>query len=211
MESYDCLIKSVFIGNTGTGKSSIIERYVRNTFDHIHTPTIGVEFSSTIFNFPRKDNLKSKLDIKLHIWDLAGHTHFRNIIRSYYRHAKIVFFVFDKTDRRSFQDFEEWIQHFRDRLDEIQIVIIANKSDLLYAFVTEQEALDLANKYNALYFETSAKNNTNITSIFETTMKVVYDKIMKQHPGFNQNSFESYQLKSQPVKLDNPYLNSSCC
>jgi small GTP-binding protein len=204
MESYDYLIKSVFIGNSGTGKSSIIERYVRNTFDHIHTPTIGVEFSSTVFKFP-------KFDIKLHIWDLAGHTHFRNIISSYYRHARIVFFVFDKTDRRSFQDFEEWIRHFNERLDEIQIVIIANKSDLLYSLVTEQEALDLANKYNALYFETSAKNNTNITSIFETTMKLVHDKIIKQHAGFNPNSFETYQLKTQPIKLDNPPLGSSCC
>ena len=204
MESYYCLIKSVFIGNTGTGKSSIIERYVRNTFDHIHTPTIGVEFSSTVFKL-------DKLNIKLHIWDLAGHIHFRNIISSYYRHARIVFFVFDKTDRRSFQDFEEWIRYFNERLDEIQIVIIANKSDLLYSVVTEQEALDLANKYNALYFETSVKNNTNITSIFETTMKLVHDKIIKQHAGFNPNSFETYQLKTQPVKLDNPPLGSSCC
>ena len=204
MESHDCLIKSVFIGNTGTGKSSIIERYVRNTFDHIHTPTIGVEFSSTVFKL-------DKLNIKLHIWDLAGHIHFRNSISSYYRHARIVFFVFDKTDRRSFQDFEEWIRHFNERLDEIQIVIIANKCDLSYSVVTEQEALDLANKYNALYFETSAKNNTNITSIFETTMKLVHDKIIKQHAGFNPNSFETYQLKTQPVKLDNPPLGSSCC
>ena len=204
MESHDCLIKSVFIGNTGTGKSSIIERYVRNTFDHIHTPTIGVEFSSTVFKL-------DKLNIKLHIWDLAGHIHFRNIISSYYRHARIVFFVFDKTDRRSFQDFEEWIRHFNERLDEIQIVIIANKCDLSYSVVTEQEALDLANKYNALYFETSAKNNTNITSIFETTMKLVHDKIIKQHAGFNPNSFETYQLKTQPIKIDNPPLGSSCC
>lgn len=207
MDSYDCLLKSVFIGNTGTGKSSIIERYVHNTFDRTHTPTIGVEFSSSIFNL-------GKLDVKLHIWDLAGHIHFRNIISSYYRHAKIVFFVFDKTDRRSFQDFGEWMYHFRDRLEDIQLVIIANKSDLPYCVISEEEALELAKKNNALYFETSAKDNTNISTIFDTTMKHVHDKISNQTAGFHPKSLESYQLKTNTInsiQLDKPKPSSSCC
>ena len=58
MDSYNCLIKSVFIGNTGTGKSSIIERYINNNFDPIHTPTIGVEFFSTMFKLSKLDICK---------------------------------------------------------------------------------------------------------------------------------------------------------
>lgn len=206
MEPYDCLIKSVFIGNTGTGKSSIIERFINNSFDKVHLPTIGVEFFSRLFKL-------QNYIIKLHIWDLAGHTNFRNIISSYYRHAKIVFFVFDKTCRRSFQDFEQWIQHFQDRLSEIQIVIIANKSDLPFLDVTDQEAADLAAKYNALLFNTSAKENINISSIFDTTVNHVYNKIVKRDNGFHPDQFGSYQsYNNSTIQLDKkPPSKSSCC
>ncbi len=206
MEPYDCLIKSVFIGNTGCGKSSIIERFINDAFDKVHLPTIGVEFFSRCF---RIDNYT----IKLHIWDLAGHTNFRNIISSYYRHAKIVFFVFDKTERRSFQDFEQWIHHFRERLNDIQIVIIANKSDLPYLDVTNEEAKALASKHNALFFEASAKDNININTIFDTTVKHIYNKIMNKEPGFDPSQFGSYlSYNNSLVKLDNtPPKKSSCC
>lgn len=206
MEPYDCLIKSVFIGNTGTGKSSIIERFINDNFDKIHLPTIGVEF------FSRSFKLENYV-IKLHIWDLAGHTNFRNIISSYYRHAKIIFFVFDRTDRRSFQDFEGWIRHFQDRLNEIQIVIIANKSDLPFLDVTNEEAIQLASKYNALFFEVSAKDNFNITNLFDTTIKHIHNKIVNKEPGFDPTQFGAYlSYNTVAVKLDHtPVKKSSCC
>ena len=210
MESYYYLIKSVFIWNTGVGKSSIIDCYIHNTFDPIHIPTIGVEFFSTFFK-------QDKLNIKLHIWDLAGHIHFRNIIRSYYRHAKIIFFVFDKTDRKSFQDFEGWIENFRYRLEEIQLVIIGNKSDLSYVSITEQEGLNLANQYKALYFETSVKNNSNIDTIFSTTMKHIQDKIINKDSAFHPDLFESNKVQNGGFevikldKIDKKPIKNYCC
>ena len=204
IKTTEYLIKSIFIGNTGTGKSSIIDRYINNTFDTTSMPTIGVEFFCKLF-------CMGNTTIKLHIWDLAGGHNFKNIIRSYYRHARIVFFVFDKTNRASFLNFEEWIKSFEDRINEIQIVFIANKCDLSYPMITTEEALEVANKYNAFYYETSAKNNINIKDIFEKTVKIVHDKIMNKHGGFHPNSFEKPNFLVTDDKNISNKTQSSCC
>jgi small GTP-binding protein len=164
-------IKCIFIGNIGVGKSSIITRYTNDTYDPQNFSTVGVEYYSRVISI-------NNSSIKLQIWDLAGNTNFKTIVRSYYRNAEILYYVFDKTDRTSFNEFEKWIDDFRDKLNEIQLVIIANKCDLDYTSVSTREAMDLANKYNALYYESSAKSDINIKDIFEHTLAIYHDKLL---------------------------------
>ena len=180
-------VKCVFIGDAGVGKSSIIIRYTNKEFNPENFSTVGVEYYTRVIPI---DNSK----IKLQIWDLAGNNNYKTIVRSYYRNAEILYFVFDKTDRASFNDFEKWIEEFRDKLNEIQLVIIGNKCDLDYSGVSTSEAMELANKYNALYYESSAKSDINITDIFEHTLNLYYDKLLLKSGKFIIKEVNTLQI-----------------
>jgi small GTP-binding protein len=197
-------VKCIFIGNIGVGKSSIITRYANDTFDPENFSTVGVEYYTRVIPI---DNIR----IKLQIWDLAGNNNFKSIVRSYYRNAEILYYVFDKTDIDSFNDFEKWIEDFRDKLNEIQLVIIGNKCDLDYSVVSTSEGMNLANKYNALYYEASAKSDINITDIFEHTLNIYYDKLLLKSGKFTVMEVKDNNvLQIVPIyKRYNPF--SSWC
>ncbi|KAI8120933.1 Ras-related protein Rab-43 [Lucilia cuprina] len=81
-ESFDFLFKVVLIGDAGTGKTCIVERFKTGNFIERHGNTIGVDFSMKTIN------IEGKL-VKLQIWDTAGQERFRTITQSYYRSANI--------------------------------------------------------------------------------------------------------------------------
>lgn len=78
-EETDALFKTIVIGDTGVGKSCILNRITQDVFEEDHNVTIGVEFGN--FNMLFKD----KLNIKLQIWDTAGQESFRSITRTFYK------------------------------------------------------------------------------------------------------------------------------
>jgi small GTP-binding protein len=180
---YNSTIKCIFIGDAGVGKSSIIERYINDTFSTIGNTTVGVDY---FVKYISLDINKKQHTVKLQIWDLAGQMNYRNIVRSYYRNAEVIFYVFDKSHRETFHNFERWIDDFRTRLDDIQIVIVGNKSDISQCGVHSDEAIELSNKYDAQYYETSAKEDVNIREIFENTVELVHDRnIIRNRSNFS--------------------------
>lgn len=192
---FDSAVKCLLIGDAGVGKSSILERYVNNTFVNNNLSTVGVDY------FTKYVKLESSV-IKLQIWDLAGQMNYRNIIHSYYRNAEVLFYVFDKGNRASFKNFEKWLDEFNDRLIEIHIVIVGNKCDVSHSCVSTDEAIDLANKYDAQYYETSAKDNINIREIFENTVQLLHDrKLIKYRKGNIDNK----------ILLSNNNPRYNCC
>ena len=193
---FDSAIKCLLIGDAGVGKSSILERYVNNTFVNNNLSTVGVDY------FTKYVRLDTSV-IKLQIWDLAGQMNYRNIIHSYYRNAEILFYVFDKGNRDSFSHFERWIEDFRDRLFEIHIVIVGNKCDVEYPCVSTEEAIDLANKYEAQYYETSAKDNINIREIFENTVQLLHDRKLIKYRKSN--------IDNKIVLSNNNNTRYNCC
>ena len=171
--NYHYMFKTIFIGNTGVGKSSILQQYADQVFDPCKTTTIGVDYTSKIVKI-------GKYDIRLQLWDLSGHSTFRNIVSSYYKHAHIVYFVFDKTERSSFTDFNEWIKQLENRLDKIQLVLIGNKLDRLYFSVSKEEGEELAERYHALYYEISAKEPNNLSLIIEEPVQYYYNRFIRE-------------------------------
>jgi small GTP-binding protein len=170
---YDSTIKCIFIGDAGVGKSSIIERYINDTFSTVGNTNVGVDY---FVKYVTLETNKKQHTVKLQIWDLAGQMNYRNIVRSYYRNAQVIFYVFDKSHRETFHNFERWIDDLRNRLDDIQIVIVGNKCDISQCGVHSDEAIELANKYDAQYYETSAKEDVNIRDIFENTVNLLHDR-----------------------------------
>ena len=85
-------IKVVLVGESGTGKTSIIQQYAYKIFDPNCATSISSQYVSQVINFP--DLNKS---IKLEIWDTAGQERYRSIAKLFYKDAKIIIFVYDVT------------------------------------------------------------------------------------------------------------------
>jgi small GTP-binding protein len=161
MAATEELLKILVIGESAVGKSCLLLRYTDNKFQESFMTTIGVDFKTKYIDI-------EGTHVKLQIWDTAGQEKFRSITRAYYRGAHGILVVFDISRRDTFNQTKMWIDSIRESQAEansIDVILIGNKQDLVRA-VTKDEAEDLANSYGIRYFETSAKQNTNVEEAF---------------------------------------------
>lgn len=93
------------IGDSGTGKTSLLLRFADNIFNPDHRITIGVDFKIKTL---KVDN---KL-IKLQIWDTAGQERFRSVSQAYFRNSDACLAVYDVTKRGTFESLENQIENF---------------------------------------------------------------------------------------------------
>lgn len=121
---YDYVFKTLLIGNSSVGKSSLLLRFSDNIFQETFYPTIGVDFK--IRTFDHEGSI-----IKLQMWDTAGQEKFKTITSAYYKGAQGVILVFDLCDRKSFQDIQNWIgeiERYSNR--EVVRLLVGNKCDM---------------------------------------------------------------------------------
>ena len=118
-------------------------------------------------------------NIRIQIWDPAGQEAFRSITRSYYKNSTCAFIVYDITSRKTFDNVEIWLKECKDMcFKDILIVLIGNKSDLEgRRAVSFEEGQKFAEDNQLLFFETSAKDGSNIQEIFTESATNLVDKI----------------------------------
>ena len=185
MERYDYAFKFILVGESGVGKSSLIERYINKHFVFISDVTIGVEYRCKIIDINNKK-------IRIEIWDTAGQERFQSITRSYYRNAISVFLIYDITQRMSFIRIPRWIGTLNQNAPNNLLfkVLIGNKIDNDYMRqVSFKEGKNMANSYNIPFYEVSAKSDNKISDIFRDIAKLIkreYDKgnIIQGTKGF---------------------------
>jgi small GTP-binding protein len=163
-------VKTVIVGDSGVGKTSILFRFVNQTFQNEVPSTLGVEFMSKVIDIDSRT-------LEVQLWDTAGQELFRSVTRGYYRGAIGAFVVFDLTNRESFTNLPQWITDLQSTARrDVVIVVLGNKADLVESRdVTKFEAEEFAKRSNVGYFETSAKTGDNIENA-----------IMKCLEGINQ-------------------------
>jgi len=160
------LFKILVVGDIGTGKTSIIKRYVHNIFTMNYKSTIGVEFALKVINWD------SKTEIRLQLWDIAGQERFGNMTRVYYKEAVGAFVVFDVTRIATFEAASKWKNHIDSKVTvgveekPIPVVLLANKVDLAKdgLVLKSPSQMDQFCKDNNFvgWFETSAKEGVGI-------------------------------------------------
>jgi len=197
---YDYLFKYLVIGNSGVGKSCLLIRFTDDTFSDSYVTTIGVDFKIKTLDIEGKS-------CKLQIWDTAGQERFRNIISSYYRGAQGIMLVYDITDMESFQNLNTWlIEIEKNASKNVYKILVGNKCDMENERkVTVEQGKEFAEQYGMQFFETSAKNSTNVSDAFIAMTKEVMKNSGKKTINPNPN----------PVILPKPgegvNINKGCC
>ncbi|KAL1962458.1 hypothetical protein VTN77DRAFT_9659 [Rasamsonia byssochlamydoides] len=122
--------KIVVLGAQGVGKTSLVNRFVKNSFDPATTTsTVGASFVTKRVLDSTSDTI-----VRLQIWDTAGQERFRSISRLYYRGANACLLCYDITDEASFREMTGWLQELKKNLGEdnpIVIHVVGTKSDIV--------------------------------------------------------------------------------
>ena len=150
--------KIVIIGNTNSGKTSILNRYVYRKFTVNVPTTIGIEFV-------HKDMGD---ETKIVFWDTAGQERYQSLMSSYYRGAHAIMFLYDVADRSSFEDLHKWWREYLSYscVQECATMLVGNKVDLERQ-VTKEEALTWAVEHKMCYEEVSSKNDVGVNQAFD--------------------------------------------
>ena len=153
--------KLVFLGGQCVGKTSLITRFMYDSFDSTYQATIGIDFlSKTMYLEDRT--------VRLQLWDTAGQERFRSLIPSYIRDSSVAVVVYDITSVASFSETDKWIEDVRaQRGDDVVIVLVGNKTDLEEKRqVSVKEGEKKAREMDLMFVETSAKSGYNVRHLF---------------------------------------------
>ncbi|XP_008331201.1 ras-related protein Rab-6A [Cynoglossus semilaevis] len=192
--------KLVFLGEQSVGKTSLITRFMYDSFDNTYQATIGIDFlSKTMYLEDRT--------IRLQLWDTAGQERFRSLIPSYIRDSAAAVVVYDITNVNSFQQTTKWIDDVRtERGGDVIIMLVGNKTDLAdKRQVSIEEGERKAKELNVMFIETSAKAGYNVKQLFR--------RVAAALPGMDTTQDKSKEdmidIKIEKT-LDQPITEGGC-
>jgi len=200
----ECVYKVIVVGDLGTGKTSLIQRYTSGIFNSSYKATIGVDFCLKEIRWNRNTT------ISLQLWDIAGQERFANLTRMYYREARGAFVVFDITQPKTFHGVLKWKKDIDAKLtlpngDLVPVVLLANKCDLSTQPPDETNLDDFSKEHKFIkWFFTSAKENIGIeeaTNFLVNTM-LNNDQI---------RSHQSQEYKGLNLSKPNPKKKDDIC
>jgi len=165
------LLKVIILGDSGVGKTSLMNQYVNKKFNNQYKATIGADFLT-------KEVMIDDRLVTMQIWDTAGQERFQSLGVAFYRGADCCVLVYDVTSPNTFKNLESWRDEFliqaspRDP-ENFPFVVIGNKVDLADSrTVTTKKAMQWCQeKNNVPYFETSAKEAVKVEQAFQTIAK----------------------------------------
>jgi small GTP-binding protein len=161
--------KLTFLGDSTVGKSSLVERFWRGTFNEHKESTIGAAYQQIHHN-----------DILLNIWDTAGQERYMSLVPLYYKDADVVLLVFDLSNESSIDILEKFVTEISNRKNDIyKCIIVGNKSDLVddvQMEILDRKVRKIVEDYPRIevanYIYTSAKDNRNIEELLDTIVSL---------------------------------------
>jgi small GTP-binding protein len=172
----------VLLGEATVGKTSLLRRYTENVFEEEYKQTLGTTFATKEVEVKTEDG--SVRGVKLSIWDMGGQSTYRELRRQYMKGSSSAIIVFDVTKPESFMAMNNWFESFREVCPDAPIFICANKIDLVDKRMVPQEpGMMLRDWFQSEYYETSAKDGTKVTDVFERCAAVVLEKSVSQDKG----------------------------
>ncbi|SCV00208.1 LANO_0F05754g1_1 [Lachancea nothofagi CBS 11611] len=204
--------KLVLLGDSSVGKSSIVHRFVKDSFDEFRESTIGAAFLSQTVKLEKHQDVT----IKFEIWDTAGQERYKSLAPMYYRNANAALIVYDVTQPGSLVKAQSWVEELKHKVGDQDLVIclVGNKLDLCEADssvrqVEIDDAQTYAQEQHLLFHEVSAKTGAGIAKIFQEMGEKVYERKTAESAA----SAATQPRKTLNVELQRPSTNdsTSCC
>lgn len=184
------MLKVIILGDSGVGKTSLMNQYVNKRFSNQYKATIGADFLT-------KNVIVDDRQVTMQIWDTAGQERFQSLGVAFFRGADCCVLVFDVTVPKTFETLDAWRDEFLIQAspsdgDNFPFVVLGNKIDLDSRAVTQKRAMAWCHEKNNIpYFETSAKDAMNIEIAFLTIAK----NALKQETDTNAYTVTQDQIK----------------
>ena len=187
-------IKVILVGESGTGKTSLINTSIGIPFKENMITSASNSFAPKEFQVDGKKYI-------LNLWDTIGQEKFRSLTKIFIKDSKIVVFVYDITNEKSFKELEYWITTIKDILkDEAVLGIAGNKQDLFKnEKVKEETAKKYAKEKNVIFELTSAKNKKTFEKLLEDLLKQYIEK----NGGSDQSDSNAIKLGEKNTKGNN--------
>jgi small GTP-binding protein len=201
-DDFDYQKKICLLGDPAVGKSSLIRRFVEDTFDENYVSTIGTNVLSKLVNlyFPETGETVS---IKLLIWDIAGQKSISDIHASYYQGAEGALIACDITRKETLEHLPDWIYQFRKISNNSAFEVLANKSDLSYSKnIDLNEPKRIAESYKTNHFLTSAKTGDGVENAFHTLcFSIIYESLDLPYSALSSKKVELYSKLEDRAKF----------
>ena len=152
-------IKLIILGDSGVGKSSIIQRYYSDSFNENLQMTLKA-------NFLEKEIIINNQKINLELWDTAGQEKYRSLTQIFVKNSKIIIFTYSVTSLKSFESLNFWYEFVQKEIRQNTILGLAgNKTDLIFENnyeeeVSEEKGKEFADKIGASFALVSAKESS---------------------------------------------------
>ena len=205
-------IKIILLGDISVGKSSILGRYIDNSFTEDYQCTLQVETKSKIID------IDLNTSVKMNIWDTVGQEKYRNLTRQYFRNCQGAIIVFDLTRKDSFDGVQKWIDELKDFSPNIPILIAGNKSDLINEREVNEDVIENFVKNKYMYYDVSAKNGSNVSLAFDKIRTEIIEDIKrnekKEEKELNDIKFKMRNVDSKAFDQLNKSVNGKskkCC
>ncbi len=195
-------LRIMLVGEAAVGKSSIMYRYTMNSFSLNMLGTAGIDFK-------KKEVTVDDTKIKIVLFDTAGQDRFRKIIKNHCKGCNGIVVVYDISEDKSIERLSSWMDDIYENSDDgVEIMLVGNKRDIEPRQITEEQGLELGNKFKIPILETSAKTGDNIDEAFDLLIgnilkkdkekeKVVNEKELNNIKGSNGNEDVQKDKKSK--------------
>ncbi len=192
--------KTVLLGESSVGKTSIRRSYMGYSFSTSHQMTLGADFSEKSLELnilDDKGEVKRQAHLTLQIWDLAGQQGFESIRKRFMHGATIIIIVYDRTSKNTFDSMNEWLDEVitTNPDQEMPLLIVGNKSDLKKNIVvSDQDVENYIKEVKIKYpkiskhvyaITTSALSGENINLLFEKVTTSFLDLITEDDDWLN--------------------------
>ena len=199
--------KVLLLGDSGVGKSSIIQRLDKNKFSDRFLTTIGIDYI-------KKNFIIDDQKVILQIWDTAGQERFHTITKTYYKGAHGVALVFDLTQEDSFKNINFWIDSVKSEVekDNINFILIGTKSDLNnLRKINKDEIEKFVTVHNIKYFEISSKTDPleKIEKCFKYLHKIILP--FNKKTVYDNKKSNSIKLTKTTTKDKFKAIFTNCC